>query len=238
MIEQTEDSKIGRNPDFWYAIPHGYVSIDLDPSIDRISNMLEQVGNLRNSLRDHAERVLRFYAAMVTDLNAHNVRACAFGLHPDESGNANMSVLTVSMFPADGIDARFMLAEMSGMADGVSKGGMRPLELPEGIGYLSEEERRGSPSRGAVEDGEDPFVETFWQGTVAVVEPGGADIIVLQLVTPALWMVDEYRSILLGVSHTLTFTDPSTPRQSGSYRVPPQTSGSSSVAAAVQEDFG
>ena len=53
----------------------------------------------------------------------------------------------------------------------------------------------------------------MWQGTVAVTGSGTPDIILVQLVTPALHLAVVYRDILLGVAHALTFTDPTKPAE-------------------------
>ncbi|MDQ8704239.1 hypothetical protein RCO28_17340 [Streptomyces sp. LHD-70] len=53
------------------------------------------------------------------------------------------------------------------------------------------------------------------------------------MVTPALHLADVYRDILLGVAHTLTFTDPAKPA------VPAESEPSiRSAAAAIRNDFG
>ncbi|WP_228034627.1 hypothetical protein [Streptomyces spongiae] len=195
-------------PLLWYGLPHGYLQLDLDPPFERVVELINQVLGLPDELRDHVEQVVRFYTGVVGMLNAQNVLGCAMGLHPDESGGFASSVLTISVFPASGVNAKLVLASMAGTAADRPDEGMRPLELPCGTGFLAEKKRR-TTAPGVPPEGKGTSLQgTVWQGTVAVTGAGASDIVVLQLVTPAVDMADSYRDVLLGVAHTLSFTDP------------------------------
>ncbi|MEU9287099.1 hypothetical protein AB0D57_20885 [Streptomyces sp. NPDC048275] len=110
---------------------------------------------------------------------------------------------------------------------------MRPLELPCGLGYLAEEKKRTVAPGRDPDSLEGPLRGDVWQSTVAVTGSGTPDIIMVQLVTPALHLADVYRDILLGVARTLTFTDPvkSAPARDSEPRA-------GSVEAAMRSDFG
>ncbi|MEJ8669091.1 hypothetical protein WKI71_13315 [Streptomyces sp. MS1.AVA.1] len=64
--------------------------------------------------------------------------------------------------------------------------------------------------------------------------PGGHDIVLIQLVTEAVDQADDYRDVLLGIAHTLTYTDPSQPGP-GEVQDSPAPG---SAAHQVQNDFG
>ncbi|MER5452204.1 hypothetical protein ABT065_42350 [Streptomyces sp. NPDC002764] len=152
--------------------------------------------------------MLQFYAGMVNALNAQNVHMCAIGYHPDDDGAIVTSTLTISTVPTSGHNAKLVIAGLAGTAGDNRKSGMRPLELPCGLGYLAEEKRcTVAPGRDP-DSPEGPSQGDVWQGTVAATGSVTPDIILVQLVTPALHFADVYRDILLGVAHTLAFTDP------------------------------
>ncbi|WP_028814822.1 hypothetical protein [Streptomyces flavidovirens] len=223
-------------PDFWYLIPHGYVPLDLNPPLEQIESLVRQVLSLPDEQRDRAERVLRFYTGIITSMNAQDVRVCLFGMHPDDQGDPTFSVVTFSTVQASGGHAKLVIAGMAGTAADSPEEGLRPLELPAGLGLLTEE-MRSMPAPGPPPEGsDDPPVETVWQGTVALTCPGNSDILVLQMVTPAVDLADHYRDILIGVAHTVSFTDPSLPETAGDATDGDPEPGS--VAAMVRSDFG
>ncbi|MGW7576623.1 hypothetical protein [Streptomyces sp. NPDC054765] len=146
---------------------------------------------------------------MVTTLNSHNVQGCAIGLHPDDEGGFASSVLTFSTVAAPGVNAALVLANMAVAAAETPDKDVQPLDLPCGTGFLAAETRRTvAPGRRPEEDGS-LQEEPVWQGTIAVTGPGASDIVVVQLVTPALELADEYRDVLVGVGHSVSFFDPS-----------------------------
>ncbi|GAA3074878.1 hypothetical protein [Streptomyces glomeratus] len=221
-------------PVLWYGLPYGYLQLDLDPPVERVVELIKQVLSLPDDLRDRAERVVRFYTGVVGLLNAQNVLGCAMGLHPDEGDGFTSSVLTVSTFPVTADNAKLVLASLAGTAADRPDEGMRPLELPCGTGFLAEKRRR-APAPGVPPEGSDtPLEGTVWQGTVAVTGPGTRDIAVVQLVTSAVDLADSYRDVLLGVAHTLSFTDPALMNSADSGSVIP----GSGPADAIWNDFG
>ncbi|WP_141662827.1 hypothetical protein [Streptomyces sp. Wb2n-11] len=235
MTETYADVASEPRPAFWYGLPHGYLQLDLDPPFEQVVALIQQVLSLPDELRDRAEEVVRFYTGVVGLMNAQQVQGCAIGLHPDEAGGAVSSVLTVSTVPASGVNAKLVLASMAGTAADNPDEGMRPLELPCGTGFIAEKKRRtvapGRPPEGVGVPAED----VVWQGTVAVTGSGMPDIVVVQLVTAAVDLADDYRDVLLGVAHTLSFTDPSPRREpggdGGADRGSPATN-------AIRNDFG
>ncbi|MGW0611924.1 hypothetical protein [Streptomyces sp. NPDC002788] len=233
MTELTTESASEPEPGFWYAIPHGYLQLDLNPPVEQTEALVRQVLNLPNEMRDRAEEVLRFYAGVVTSLNANRVQACLIGTHPDDGGGLAFSVLTVSTVPVSGVNAKLVIASLAGTAADNRDEGMRPLELPCGTGFLAEKKlvtiAPGLPPEGS----DTPPRRQVWQGTVALTGTGTPDIIMLQLVTSSVELADNYRNILLGVAHTVTFTDPSLPAAGGSVEPEPGT-----VDAMVRSDFG
>ncbi|MFE0374392.1 hypothetical protein ACFW1M_02180 [Streptomyces inhibens] len=209
MTDLWTESTSDPIPAYWYGLPHGYLPLDLDPPVDQLMALVNLILGLPEETRGEAERVLRFYAGVVTALNSHNVQGCAIGLHPDDEGGFASSVLTFSTVNPSGVNAALALADLAVAAAEDPDKDVQPLELPCGTGFLAAETRRTvAPGRPPEEDGslhEDPV----WQGTIAVTGPGTSDIVVVQLVTPALELADEYRDVLLGVGHSVSFFDPS-----------------------------
>ncbi|MBC9723668.1 hypothetical protein [Streptomyces sp. TRM68367] len=220
-----------REPAFWYLIPHGYLQLDLNPPVEQIETLIRQLLSLPDEMRDRAEEVLRFYAGVVTSLNANRVQACLVGSHPDDAGRIAFSVLTVSIVPTSGANAKLVIAALAGA--GSPDEGMRPLELPCGTGLLVEKKLSTTAPGRPPEGSDTPPQGQVWQGTVAVTGTGIPDIIMIQMVTASVGLADDYRDILLGVAHTVTFTDPSIP-ETGS-NVDPEPG---SAAASIRSDFG
>ncbi|MFG3180456.1 hypothetical protein [Streptomyces sp. JHA19] len=234
MTETSTRAPHGRPPSFWYGLPHGYVRIDLDPPLAGVVELVRQALALPDGERDRAEEVLRFYAATVGALKAQHVQSCALGLHPNDDGGLTSSVLTVSALPTSGAHAKLVIASLAGKADDSPDVGLRPLRLPCGLGFIAEERRRTLAPGGSNEDGDSPRSGWVWQGTVAVTGPGGQDIVMIQLVTEAVDQADDYRDVLLGIAHTLTYADPSQPAPGTAQDSPAP----GSAAHQVQSDFG
>ncbi|MGV9574377.1 hypothetical protein ACWDRX_35550, partial [Streptomyces nigra] len=133
-----------------------------------------------------------------------------------------------------GAHAKLVIASLAGKADDSPDVGRRPLRLPCGLGFIAEERRRTLAPGGSNEDGDSPRSGWVWQGTVAVTGPGGQDIVMIQLVTEAVDQADDYRDVLLGIAHTLTYADPSQPAPGTAQDSPAP----GSAAHQVQSDFG
>ncbi|WP_030899679.1 MULTISPECIES: hypothetical protein [unclassified Streptomyces] len=220
----------GPRPQFWYGLPHGYLELDLNPTEEGVAELARQISGLPEEARDRADQTFRLYATTVMLLRKQPVAVCALGMHPDGNGGASLSVLTMSAFPSGGANPTRVLA---GMVGGNASEGLRPIELPVGIGFLTEQVRK-TPAPGVPPEGQEgPLEGSVWQGTVAVPEPRTASFIVVQLVTSSLELADDYRSVLLGTARTLTFTDPTAEADQGPGPVVP-----GSAAHAVQSDFG
>lgn len=195
-------------PEFWYGLPYGYLQLDLQPSPEGIQEVARQLSALPEGLRDRADQVFRLYAVVLTMLRRQQVMGCALGMHPDEHGEATLSVLTASTVPTSGAHPEAVLLQMVGTGPDE---GIVPVELPVGTGYVLETERT-TPAPTAPPEGQDgPAQGTVWQGTVAIPVPRTSSIITVQLVTPAVELADDYRGVLLGVARTVTFDDPAAP---------------------------
>ncbi|MFE1175069.1 hypothetical protein [Streptomyces sp. NPDC058773] len=215
MTELWAESTNGRIPAYWYGIPYGYLPLDLDPPVEQLTALVNRILGLPEKAKDQAERVLRFYAGVVTTLNSHNVQGCAIGLHPDDEGGFTSSVLTFSTVAAPGVNATLVLANMAVAAAEDPDKDVQPLELPCGTGFLAAETRHTvAPGMPPEEDGS-LHEEPVWQGAIAATGPGTSDIVVVQLVTAALEMADDYRDVLLAVGHSLSFYDPSPAEKTG-----------------------
>lgn len=232
----TDEATFRPKPAFWYGIPHGYLQMDLTPSAGQLEELAEQVRNLPESHRERADHVVRFYAGVVRGLNAQRAVACLIGMHPNEEGNPVLSVITLSVVPSTGVNPALVVADLASSAAKRPEDGIIPMELPTGTAFLAEQVRR-TPAPGRPPEGSDePLEGKVWQGTVAVSAPDGADVIVMQLVTPALDQREDYRNILTGFAHTLSFADPHLPEGSDGPLTARPVPGS--AAAAVQDDFG
>lgn len=224
----------GPKPKFWYGLPHGYLELDLNPTEGGVAELARQIAGLPEEARDRADETFRLYAMTVMLMRKQPVAVCALGMHPDGNGAASLSVLTISAFPSGGANPKRVLAGMvGGNAGGNTNKGMQPIELPVGIGFLTEQVRKTVAPGVPPEGQEGPLEGSIWQGTVAVPEPRTSSIIVVQLVTSSVELADDYRSVLLGAARTLSFTDPTTEADQGPEPVAP-----GSAAAAMKSDFG
>ncbi|MER8012122.1 hypothetical protein [Streptomyces sp. NPDC094149] len=217
---------------FWYGIPHGYGKLDLNPPRERMEKLALELNALSAERRLRASQVLQFYAGMVRALTAQNVHMCAVGYHPGDDGTIVASTLTISTVSTSGKNSKLVIADLAATAADDPASGMRPLELPCGLGYLTEERKRIVAPGGDPQSPEGPRRGDVWQGTIAATGSGTPDIILIQLVTPAVHLADVYREILLGVAHTVTFTDP-TKRASEQ-----DESRFGSAEAVMRSDFG
>ncbi|WP_030953871.1 hypothetical protein [Streptomyces sp. NRRL S-481] len=233
MSEFVAETLSEQEPAFWYLIPHGYLQLDLNPPVEQVEALILQLLSLPDEMRDRAEEVLRFYAGVVTSLNANRVQACLVGSHPDDAGGIAFSVLTISTLPTSGANAKLVIASLAGTAVNNPDEGMRPLELPCGTGFLAEKKLCTTAPGRPPEGSDQPPQGLVWQGTVAVTGTGTPDIIMIQLVTASVELADVYRGILLGIAHTVTFTDPSLPQTRSSRDPEP-----GSAAASIRSDFG
>ncbi len=100
-------------PVYWYGLPHGYMPLDLDPPIEKLTALVNDILALPEETRGEAERVLRLYAGVVTALNFHDVQGCAIGVHPDDECGFAQSVLTFSTVSASGVNATLALADLA-----------------------------------------------------------------------------------------------------------------------------
>ncbi|MGW3139400.1 hypothetical protein [Streptomyces sp. NPDC001139] len=219
-------------PAFWYGIPHGYAKLDMNPPRERMEKLALELNVLPVEQRLLASQVLQFYAGMVRALSAQNVHMCGVGYHPDDDGSVVTSTLTISTVSTSGKNPKLVIAGLAGAAADDCDSRMRPLELPCGLGFLAEETKRTvAPARNPGNP-EGPLRGDVWQGTIAATGSGTPDIILIQLVTPAVHLADAYREILLGVAHTVTFTDPAEQAsEQDESRV-------SSAEAVMRNDFG
>ncbi|OEV30326.1 hypothetical protein AN219_11555 [Streptomyces nanshensis] len=236
MNSIQEDSAVKPRPAFWYDLPYGYLQVDVYPSSQRMEELARQILALPEGLRDRADQVFRMYALMMWELQKHRVVGCALGLHPDGESDASMSVLTVSIVETQGVNpkAALTLLMASGAGDTMETG-IVPVELPCGTGFVTGtvEETNVPDSQPAPGD-ESPAKTSVWRGMVAIPDTRSSSVTVLQLVTPALHLADDYRNVLLGVASTVTFTDPRLADGTGG-TLEPEPGG---VAEAVRNDFG
>ncbi|MFJ9128809.1 hypothetical protein ACIRJS_32380 [Streptomyces sp. NPDC102340] len=206
-------------PALWWAIPHGFHQLDLAPSLSALHERAEQIRALpQGQERDRADSALRLYAASLLSMRGHQVMGCALGLHPGQGGEGPaMSTLVVSSMSVPSGGAKAALTRLIPTSAGVSPNdGVRPVELPCGLGFVTERERRTASPR------EDPETQDFqempvWQGSVAIPDVHSSTIYFVQLVTPEIEQADDYRDVLLGVARTVTFSDP----QAGTTATPP-----------------
>ncbi|MCZ2527508.1 MULTISPECIES: hypothetical protein [Streptomyces] len=204
-------------PAFWYGIPHGYRRLDLHPTPEGLEEVARQVAELPEEARDRADQVFRLYAVVVTMLQRQHVLGWALGMHPDDNGTPALSVLTVSSVPMPGVNPKAVLARMLAQGAGTGPdGGVLPVELPAGTGFLMEQVRKTTAPGAPPEGQEGPRQGTVWQGTVAIPDTASSSAVVVQLVTASVDLADDYRGVLLGVARTVTFTDPAAAARHGS----------------------
>ncbi|WP_314176894.1 hypothetical protein [Streptomyces winkii] len=234
MNSTQEDTAVTERPAFWYDIPHGYLRLDIYPSAEYMEELARQILALPDDVRDRADQVFRLYALVMWEMQKHRVQGCALGLHPDDQGGAAMSVLTVSSVEMQGVNPKAVLATLMASGAGESlDGGIVPVELPCGPGFLTGSVQRATVP-GARSDGEDGDSEApVWRGMVAIPDTRSSTVIAVQLVTPAVYLADDYRNVLLGIARTVSFTDPALAARTGDEAPEP-----GSAAEAVRSDFG
>ncbi|MFJ9122393.1 hypothetical protein ACIRJO_43680 [Streptomyces sp. NPDC102394] len=223
-----------RNPSFWYGLPVGYMSLDLHPSAEQLTELINQLRGLPEQVQEEADRALRLYAGIINQLNANNVQECALGLHPDDAGGLTMSVFTVSTLATPG-NAKLVLAGLASSTTNDRAEDTRPLVLPCGLGYLSEK-HLAAPRSSRRPELNETLPRHLWQGIVAVPAPSSAELIVLQMVTPHLGGADDYRNILLGIARTLTFTNPEQAASDGT--AAEESEALTEAATTMRNDFG
>ncbi|MFH8571507.1 hypothetical protein [Streptomyces sp. NPDC017993] len=226
-------------PAFWYGLPHGYRQLDLQPTAEGLTELARQINELPAEARDRADQVFRLYAMVVMMLQKQQVQGCALGMHPDDSGGAALSVLTVSSVATTGVSPKVVLAKLldDSTATGVDSG-VRPVELPVGTGFLIESEHRTVAPGVPPEGQEEPLEGTIWRGMVAIPDTTSSSVITVQMVTGSLELADDYREVLLGTARTVTFTDPAAAEgQVGSGSAAPGTS-PGSAEDSIRNAFG
>ncbi|MEB8342683.1 hypothetical protein [Streptomyces endophyticus] len=172
--------------------------------------MAEQIRSLpQGEERDRADSALRVYAATLLAMRSNQVMGCALGLHPGQAGETPaMSTLVVSKMSVPSGGAKAALTGLIPASAGASPGeGARPVELPCGLGFVTEREQRTASPK------QDPETQAFqempvWQGTVAIPDSRSSTVYFVQLVTAETEQTDAYRDVLLGVARTVTFTAP------------------------------
>lgn len=223
-------------PDFWYALPHGYRRIDLHPTAEGLAEVARQINELPDEFRDRADQVFRLYAAVVTMMRKQQVQGCALGMHPDGQGGAALSVLTVAGVPMPGVNPKLVLTKLleAGGAGTTPDEGIRPVELPSGTGFLTERREKAVAPGGPPQDQEGSREETVWRAMAAIPDTGSSSVVTVQLVTPSVELAHDYRGVLLGIAHTVTFTDPAeaAAEQASGTEAP------GSVAEAIRDIFG
>lgn len=197
-----------RKPAYSYGLPHGYHQLDLQPSLEGLEQTVRQINQFPDEERSRADQVFRLYVAVVMMLQKQDVQGCGFGVHSDDEGRASLSVLIASSIATAGANPKLALTMM--MADGGAgvEEGLRPVEIPVGTGFLMESVRKASAPGRPAEGKEGPRQEPVWHGLVAIPDVRSSSLITLQIVTPSVELADDYRSVLLGVARTVTFTDP------------------------------
>lgn len=221
-------------PTFWYGMPVGYMSLDLLPSAESLLEVIHQLRALPEHEQAEADRALRLYASVIQLLNTNQVQECALGVHPNDAGGLTTSVFTVSTVLTGGNSAKLVVAGLAGSAGDAPDEGMQPLELPCGLGFLSEK-RPAAPRSTQRPELNETAPSHIWQGTIAVAAPSAPELIVLQMVTPDLDSADDYRNILIGIARSLTFTDPEKATADDKAQEPEAPTG---AAAAMRSDFG
>ncbi|MEU1853501.1 hypothetical protein ABZ499_30625 [Streptomyces sp. NPDC019990] len=208
--------------------------MDLQPPAERLMEIVNRLRGLPERERDEADRAMRLYAGIISLLDANRVQECALGVHPDDFGGFTTSVFTVSTMLTAGNSSKLVVAGLAGSAADSRGEGMRPLELPCGVAFLSEK-RSPAPRSSLRPEVNEAAPSHVWQGTIAVAAPSSPELIVLQMVTPDLDSADAYRDVLLGIARTLTFTDPAREAADDDDWEPETLTG---VAAAMRNDFG
>lgn len=232
-IDQERAAALGLSPVFWYDIPHGYLQLDVYPSNERMEEMAREIRALPEEARDRADQVFRLYALVMWELQKRRVQGCALGMHPDDAGGLATSVLTLFSVELQGVNAKAALTTlMAAGAEGTTENPIVPVELPCGPGFLTASVRNIMAPGRSPEDADEPPREPVWQGMVAIPDPRSSSVIVVQLVTAAVELADDYRNVLLGVARTVTFTRPG----GADGETPEPTPGSG--AEAVRNDFG
>lgn len=222
-------------PAFWYDIPHGYLRLDVYPTAERLDDLARQILALPEEYRERADEVFRLYCIIMWEMQKRLVQGCAMGMHPDDRGGVTTSVLTLFSVETRNVDPKAALVTlMSSGAGETVESGIVPLELPCGLGFLTETVRRTMAPGPSADGSDEPEQKPVWQGTIAIPDVRSSAIIAVQLVTSSVEFADDYRNVLRGVASTVSFTNPAFADGAGG-TVEPEPG---SAAEAVRNDFG
>lgn len=142
VSEATTAPQGTRQPSFWYGLPVGYVSLHLHPPAERLMELVAQLHGLPEQERDEADRALRLYTGIISPWHTNRVQEGALGVHPNDSGGFTTSVFTVSTMSTAGNSSKLVMAGLVDNAADSREEGTCPLELPCGLGVLSEKRPR------------------------------------------------------------------------------------------------
>ncbi|MFD5425030.1 hypothetical protein [Streptomyces sp. NPDC127084] len=222
-------------PAFWYEIPQGYLQLDVYPAAESLDDLARQILALPENVRERADEVFRLYCIVMWEMQQRRVQGCAMGMHPDDRGGVTTSMLTLFSVETPGVDPKAALVTLmsSGAAD-APDAGIAPVELPCGLGFLTESVRHTMAPGQPEDGGDEPEKKPVWQGMVAIPDVRSSTIIVVQLVTASVDLADAYRNVLRGVASTVSFTNPALVDSAGGTAEPIPRS----AAEAVRNDFG
>ncbi len=235
MNSVQEDLSSGTDPAFWYDIPVGYLQMDVYPTAAHMDDLARQIRALPEPARDRADQVFRLYAIVMWEMQKKRVQGCAIGMHPDDQGDITTSVLTVFSVDTQGVNPKAALTKLmtSGVGD-TPDSGLVPVELPCGLGFLTDTVRRTIAPGQPPDGGDQPAEEPVWQGMVAIPDVRSSAIIVIQLVSASVGLAEDYRNVLHGVASTVSFTNPALADGEGEGVEPAP----GSAAETVRNDFG
>lgn len=181
-------------PPLWFRLPPGFHDISPSdrPALEAVAAALESSA---------AQHDIAQLMKGLDSLHTHDVAYTSIGLHPDDPAGIATSVFSLTVRPAQHPNPRVSVAR-TGLA--IARSALwrdparRLIDLPSGLpcclvaGLISL----------------DGAADHLFQARIVTTDQQGQHTLILDLTSAAVGHADAYTSILEGITHTLSFTDP------------------------------
>lgn len=248
MTESTEtdlprlvidDSARDPSSKLWYALPGGYFDIplallDADPGsaegayVEHIMGLV--VDAAPEAERDRYLGAMRDMRFMVRQMRTEGVFGCSLGMHHADDGSSAVSVFTVALQDIEWAPPKVIALRAVSLR-----------ECPENVGVLSLPGRHPaavSDTVARVPAAEGLPSQDLYQCNLYVPAPSGTQLAVLTLSSPAVGSRREYRDMMEGIAHTVSFQDPMPEIERAARGENGADGPSSNVQNAIAADFG
>ncbi|MEU0271640.1 hypothetical protein [Streptomyces sp. NPDC006307] len=209
------------NPSVWFRLPPGFHSLEsvTPESLTRavttvVLPLLEQEPTANRVVQEAC-----VLTELIEELAEKGSAYLAFGLHPDGSHGASMSLFSLSMISTVA-PSPYVAAARAGitLADSAAwqTRSCRLLDLPTGVPGAMVAGILTPPMLQAQRAKVSPSTTEVFQARIAVPHPRGSYVLIADLVSAATRHADSYTDILEGIAHTFSFSHPDRSSESAS----------------------